>query len=182
MPDDKLMTYFKFDESDLQANRDGRLSEKQTHQLAALDRSDRIGRVVIGWLCLGMALAGLVGGVWLAFSEQDLISKLGWAAFGLPCLLIFTALGIYLLRTAAAPGKKYKLGHAQGQVRYSRHVMVPSRRTVYGYQLMHVGTTLFTVGNELPALMPADASYNVYYYSRQGSSKILTAERLADPS
>ena len=39
MPDQNLMDYFKFDESDLQANRDGQISEKQKALVLKHDRS-----------------------------------------------------------------------------------------------------------------------------------------------
>src|SRR5690349_1812186 len=72
MQDDQLQAYFKFDEADLQANRDGQLSEKQKYRFAELDRSRRNGRVVAGIVFIGVAIAGLVGTLWLGVSVQNL--------------------------------------------------------------------------------------------------------------
>jgi hypothetical protein len=39
MPDQALMNYFKFDESDLQANRNGEISEKQKERVSKKAKS-----------------------------------------------------------------------------------------------------------------------------------------------
>jgi len=48
MSDPQLMSYFKFDEADLQANRNGQLTEKQKGRLVKEDKRDKTWSVVGG--------------------------------------------------------------------------------------------------------------------------------------
>ena len=62
MQDKKLEDYFKFEEADLQANREGHFSTKQMDMLAAMDSSDNIRRKIsgVGSLIVALAWLGLI--------------------------------------------------------------------------------------------------------------------------
>ena len=48
MQEQKLMNYFKFDEADLQANRNGQFTDKQKARLVKEDKRDRTGSIIGG--------------------------------------------------------------------------------------------------------------------------------------
>jgi hypothetical protein len=179
MPDEKLKDYFKFDETDLQANQGGHFSEKQKDVLAAMDTSDNMWRRIGGVGCLVVALAGLTGALWLISTNDNLIMKIVFGAgFGLLWPLVWGGIGVFQLRSPGSK-RKYKLGRAQGPVSYTRHIDTHTGVKVLGYWLMHVATMRFYMPEGFPDLMLAGDEYLVFYYTRDGLSKIVSVEKIA---
>jgi len=176
--DRKLEDYFKFEEADLQANREGHFSTKQMDMLAAMDSSDNIRRKISGVGSLIVALAGLGGAIWVFVSTEDWISKIMMGiGFGIFWPLVWGGIGIYLLRSPGSK-RKYKLGQAQGPVSYTRHINKRTGVKVIGYWLLHVATMRFYMPEGFPKLMSAGDEYQVFYYTRDGLSKIVSVERI----
>jgi hypothetical protein len=170
-----LEAYFTFDQSDLQANRDGLFSERQKSRLIAIDQSKQRGRVIAGIIFIGAAIAGLAGVIWLGVSDQPVFLKLLLSFFfGLIWPLLWGALGVYLLRTSSTK-QKYKLSKVQGPISFARHINRRTRNPVYGYIVLHVATKRFDVHEDLPTIMKAGDEYLLYYFNTNGTSKILSA-------
>jgi hypothetical protein len=179
MEDEKLEAYFKFDEADLQANRNGQFSGKQKQRLTEMDQSRLSGRVFAGIVFIGVATAGLVITLWLGVSVQNpILTMLFGFFFGLVWPLLWGALGVYLLRTSSSK-QKYKLGKVQGHIRFSRHINTRTRNPVYGYIVLHVATKRFDVPENFPTIMKPGDEFLVYYITTAGTSKILSAVLVA---
>jgi hypothetical protein len=175
MQDEELEAYFKFDEVDLQANRNGQFSEKQKHRFSEMDQSRRNGRVFAGIVFIGVAIAGPLVTLWLGVSVQNpLLTVLFGFFFGLVWPLLWGALGIYLLRTLSSK-QKYKLGKVQGHISFSRHINTRTRNPVYGYLVLHVATKRFDVPENFPTIMKPGDEYLLYYITTAGTSKIISA-------
>ena len=59
MSDPHLMKMFEFDESDLQSNRNGRLSEKQKTRLEKAEKSSKGCTSILGLFLVGIGLIGV---------------------------------------------------------------------------------------------------------------------------
>ena len=66
-----LQEYFKFDASDLQANRNGQFTEKQKARLAKEDKSDKTGSLVWGGVLLLIAAVGLIIAIVAGIADSD---------------------------------------------------------------------------------------------------------------
>lgn len=74
MADEKLMRYFKFDDADLQANRDGRFSEKQKNNLLKSKNDWKKGNLTWGavLVALGLGIAVAILAInWIFSSVND---------------------------------------------------------------------------------------------------------------
>ena len=65
MDEQKLKDYFKFDDGDLQANRQGKLSEKQKSNLLKAKKDWKKGNLKYGWelIAAGLVIAVLIIGI-----------------------------------------------------------------------------------------------------------------------
>jgi hypothetical protein len=169
MADEKLMAYFKFDEADLQANKEGRFSEKQKERLAAMDQSNQRLRKLLAIILICVGVGSLVA---LPFLVRDLSPLICWVPVG----LLGGLLGVYLLRTSSGKNKKYKLRKMQGKISYSRHINSDKGYKENGYWIIHVGKSWFYVSENVPTILKEGAEYSVYTYAFQAWTYILTAE------
>ncbi len=179
MEDQKLMDYFKFDDVDLQANRSGNFSEKQKQQITAKSSSQKVSRRISGIIFIIIAAASLVVTIGMLFLAQDVFTKLGWILLGgIIVPLICGGIGFLALRKPSSK-RSLKLHKAQGTAKFSRHTNKRTGFKVTGYWIMHIGTTLFYVSEDLPKFIEAGKNYIAYYYSQDGSSHIVSAELAA---
>ncbi len=176
MADQELMDFFKFDDMDLQANRNGNFSEKQKQQIASKGSSQQASRRISGFIFMFLAAVSLVVTIWIIFSNQDIFTKLGWIIpGGIIVPLVCGGIGFLALRKPS-PKRSLKLHKAQGVAKFSRHVNNRTGVTVIGYWILHIGTTLFYVSEDSPKFVEAGKNYITYYYSQDGSSHIVSAE------
>ncbi len=172
MADEKLQAYFKFDDADLEANRQGKFSEKQKARLAEIDVKDRRSRKILGIFLIALAGAlALTAIFWV--HDQTFLSV--WLPLGLFGGLI----GVLLLRFIPTKSKKFKLRRMQGVVKYSRHIHRDRHVPVIGYWIIHVGNSWFDVGENVPSVLKEGAEYIVYTYAFQAYTYILSAEPVA---
>jgi hypothetical protein len=175
--DQKLMDYFKFDEADLQANRNGQFSTKQAAALSEDGKEDKkyalIGGIT-GLVVVVFGIGAIVAGL--------LFPKLLVGAFIGPFVVFF--FGILAVKGFRGAFTKFqvKLQKAEGLVnivkdeRTSRHGD-GSHSTYYVYE-MHVGDGTFQVNSDLAGIMMQGDTYAVYY--TQGSENdILSAELIS---
>ncbi len=85
MEDPKLMSYFKFDEADLQANRNGQFTEKQKARLSTEDKSSRKWSLIGGLGLLFIAAIGVAAAVAGWIGDSDWGFRIGFG-LGFGCI------------------------------------------------------------------------------------------------
>jgi hypothetical protein len=172
MSENQLKGYFAFDDSDLIANKAGRLSPKQTKKLTANDQF--ANRVILGLFLVCLIFTLYFG--YKAFSDMTSIPS--WV--GLILAMFFGSIFSRGLFTKV----DYSLQKAEGEVQFvkveklSGSVTDPAykRKKVESYE-MHVGGEAFSNAN--PALvgyMQGDV-YAVYY--TKTTRQILSVEYIS---
>ena len=156
MTDNELMKYFDFDESDLNTNRNGRLSPKQNARLSHSDKSSRKLFLIIGLVSASLVfIPSLI--LWLVGK----LNSVGWfsLAWIIPCGL----LAFFLIR-AGLKSITYTLKKVEGEIEVSKGGSYNDPADVY-YEL-HVGDKRFGIGEKLASRMKKENReiYTVYYY------------------
>jgi len=189
MSEKELREFFKFDESDLAANRAGQLSAKQVQVLAEGERGAT--RIFVGMGIGLVLLAALITYVVISstfhegYSFADLSNdqKVGLTlGLGLPWLILgFLAVGAFM----GARGKSdFSVQKTEGKVKFvkvERNVSstnadgTSSSRTVQQYEL-RVGPTNFENVDEKLLNMVDEGKVYAFYYAKAGKI-ILSAER-----
>ncbi len=172
MSEKQLQGYFAFDDSDLLANKFGRLSPKQQKKLTSNDQFAQ--RFILGLTLVCIALALFF--IYKIFVDST--SAGAWVGAGLA--MFFTALFGRGLFTKL----DYSVQKAEGEIQFvkveklSGSASDPTykRQTVSSYE-MHVGGESFSNANPaLIEIMQGDA-YAVYY--TKTTRQILSAERIS---
>lgn len=172
MTNEKLQTFFKFEDADLESNRSGKFSEKQKARLATLKTRERISGKILGILLIGVA-------VFVLLATPFLYNNPAFLCAGLPVGLIGGVIGIFVLR-AKYKNKGYRLRKMQGKVSYARHINSDKHYEENGYWIIHVGKSWFYVPEKVPDILKAGSEYAVYTYAFQGWTYILTAEAVSE--
>jgi hypothetical protein len=187
MSDVKLRKFFEFDESDLVANRSGKLSAKQKSKLETSEKgADQIfigagvvfiiAALVIIYFVAGDSILKLFSGESLT-SDDTLAIVLGG---GLPALLFgFFAFGAFKLGTSKMDNSVQTVQGKVNFVKVEKQVptstsSVSSYRTVQQYEL-RVGKIAFeNVAEELLNIIDEGDTYT-FYYTKQ-VKQILSCE------
>lgn len=175
MSEKQIQGYFAFDDSDLIANKSGRLSPKQNKKLTSNDQFAQ--RVILGFFLVCCFFVLFFG--YKAFS--DMTSIPAW--IGLILAMFFASIFSRGLFTKV----DYSVQKTEGEVQFIKvekktgSVSDPAykRQTVSSYE-MHVGGESFSNAN--PALieyMQGDV-YAIYY--AKGTRQILSVEKSASRS
>ncbi len=156
MTDKELMKYFDFNESDLNANRNGSLSAKQNARLLQSGKSSRKFFLIIGLVfATSVFLPSLI--LWLV---GKLIS-VGWYSliWIIPCGL----LAFFLLR-AGLKSTAYTLKRVEGEIEITKGGSYTDPTEIY-YELQ-VGDKRFGISEKLASRMKKENGeiYTVYYY------------------
>src|SRR5258706_1607714 len=160
MEDQKLKEYFKFDEADLEANRQGRFSEKQ--QACLIENDKKIQRRW-GWRSIPFLLIAGLGPV-LALSAGDFF---GWdwkIMWGFVWTGLWGGIGLVMLISSLSKTKPLVLAKATGKVnivrdrsyRSSNHTHISSLR-------LHIGRQAFDIEEDLVDVMMQGDEYILYY-------------------
>lgn len=169
MADEKLQAHFKFDDADLEANRQGNFSKKQRVRLANIDiRERQFGKI------LGISLIVLAGLLVLTaiFWLHDAAFLFIW----LPLGLLGGGIGVIILRVIPSKSKKFKLRKMEGVIKYSRSTHLSAGKSAIGSWIIHVGKSYFTVGENVPKIVTEGAEYIFYTYAFQGATYVLSVE------
>lgn len=187
MSDVKLRKFFEFDESDLAANRSGKLSAKQKSKLETSEKgADQIFigagiffiivALIVIYFVAGESILKLFSGESLS-SQDTLAIVLGG---GLPALLFgFFAFGAFKLGTSKMDNSVQTVQGKVNFVKVEKQVptstsSVSSYRTVQQYEL-RVGKVAFeNVGEELLNIIDEGDTYT-FYYTKQ-TKQILSCE------
>jgi hypothetical protein len=161
MDDSKLRQYFKFDETDLQANRTGQLSEKQKARLDAEaqynNKWNRIGG--LGFLLItALGLIGLMA-VSHGFNRAALLG------FGFFWLATWGGLALRLFRLTSV-GREINLANVHGQAKVveTKHYNVNTKKHTTRHELQ-IGGKRFSAITLLAEIMPG-SSYTIYFIDR----------------
>ena len=169
MSENQLKGYFAFDDSDLTANKSGRLSPKQQKKLTANDQF--ANRVILGFFLVCLAFTLFFA--YKAFSDMTSIPS--W--IGLVLSMFFGSIFSRGLFTKV----DYSVQKAQGEVQFvkveklSGSVTDPAykRKKVESYE-MHVGGESFSNAN--PALIPYMQGKVFAVYYAKDTKQILSVE------
>jgi hypothetical protein len=186
MDDQQLKDIFKFDESDLQANRSGNLSDKQKNVIVkrrkdwkktGINYSSVVIVIGLGIIVIDGIIAFLHG----SFPHFDAGAVITGGVF-----VVLGALWLYLTLTGESGStdlSKDMVKTAQGPVNIIKAERTRSSGSSSGslehyfaYEL-HIGNKEFDVDASLANVMMQKDEYAVYYDDRNG--KILSAEFMA---
>ncbi|MEW5940055.1 MAG: hypothetical protein AB1750_10360 [Chloroflexota bacterium] len=183
-----LMKLFDFNESDLNENRHGRLSDKQKTRLEQAEKSSKGCSSILGWFLVGIGLIGVgivvsvVPSLWPAERGAAIWLIIG---FGMIWPLVWGGLGVSSIRRSFAK-VEIKVTTAEGPVNivkvvrdnYNPSTKMHSEEEVYEF---HVGRKTFEVDSELADVVMQGDVYAVYYadYNVEDTEdEILSAELL----
>ena len=187
--DEKLMKFFDFYESELQANRNGRLSEKQKARLSADEKNQKGCSAILGGFLMLIALVGvgIAVAVIPAIINEDRGAAIAvGAAFGCIWPLIWGGIGFSSFRRLFAK-MEVKVKKAEGPINivnvirqeYNPSTKLHSEHSVHE---LHVGGRTFEVESNLADVMMQGDIYAVYYADiniADSEDPILSAELLA---
>lgn len=171
MTEQALMSYFKFTDADLQANRRGHFSDAQKQSLVQEDRSDRKWEVFGGGCLIMIGLIGLAAAIGVVIIFTDPGARIGLGImFGVIWPLIWGVIGVRTLLQAFARSRPIRLQKVQGPVGFAK-VERTSVTTSDGFvhhherivEELHVGGKSFDVGEDLTNIMKPGDTYAVYY-------------------
>ncbi|HVN15074.1 MAG TPA: hypothetical protein VMT73_04985 [Anaerolineales bacterium] len=186
MFDQQLMGYFNFDQTDLQANRNGQYTEKQKARLLKEDKRDRIGSVLGGGFLLLIGLVGLAIAIAAGIADPDWGFRIGFG-FGFGCVwpLVWGGLGISIMSRGFSKFQ-VKLMRAMGPVNILKVERTSSHTDSDGFTHtshyfvyeLHVGGKSFDVKDELADIIMQGDTY-AFYYTEGSENEILSAELLS---
>jgi hypothetical protein len=160
----QLMSHFKFDATDLAANRAGRFSPRQVERIKGREGTRRLGRFAGGMVPLAVAAASVVFAVFFLLTNHDPESgpEMG-IAFGVIVPLIFGFFGVRSLLKAARH-REMRLAVVQGVANikvaggYNAAVQVETKWTE-----LRIGGLKFVEAASLANAMVSGREYKVYY-------------------
>ncbi len=170
MKSEELMKYFNFDESELDANRNGRLSEKQSIRLQKKETRAKKGSIGLGVVYLVIAILGpsiAIGANFLAVKEEPGL-VIGFAImFGLIWPLIWGAIGSIFVRRAFEK-MNVKVKKVRGPINIVKAIREEYNSSTklhseYSVHELHVGKRTFEVESEIADVMMQGDVYAVYY-------------------
>ena len=170
MYDEQLMKFFEFDQSELEINRRGGLSEKQKKRLAQREAGAKGCSIALGVLLLGVALIGVAIAVAAVpgFATFDRTAALIFGgAFGVIWPLVWGSIGLVSMRRAFAKVtvQVKKVEGAINIVKAIRESYDSSDNTHSSYAVyeLRVGGRMFEVEPETADMMMQGDVYAVYY-------------------
>jgi hypothetical protein len=192
MDDQALRDHFHFDEADLNANRNGWLSEKQQKTLLAEAKSSRrIG--IVGGLGCGVLFLGIASIFPIVFIPMGLVllqnhetggaigSFIGagvWALIwgGIGCVGIFFAMKSIFADSSKVSGLLKSVTGPINLVGVQRRTGGQHPHTYVQHEL-HIGEEEFDVEKEIAGHMMQGDVYAIYYI--EGEDKIMSLEWLS---
>ncbi|HVN16361.1 MAG TPA: hypothetical protein VMT73_11520 [Anaerolineales bacterium] len=180
MDDQKLMDYFKFDEADLQANRFGKLSEKQTKNFTKTQTNDRKFYFRFGWVLTVMALGTvvlflLITGFNFSLSAAHLVQAVLFGVFFLLFLWgAITAFSTGFKNTVDVSNDKVK--EVEGPINIVKTESSGAHnRTIVMHEL-HIKGKEFYVDEDAANIVMQGDTYIIYHYEDGPIDKILSLE------
>jgi len=181
MEDQKLKAYFKFDEVDLTANRNGAFSDSQRRKLASRQSGAIRQKKIVSRIGIPLSLLLLGGMGYLIYqgtvsgTQTNSVAIFWMGLCGLPMLVA----SLYIFRLSLIQ-QKYLLKRAEGPINIVKESTFVNGHTYTRYDL-HVDGKKFQVTSELGDVLRQGDTYAIYYSegSVSGHDEILSAERIA---
>ena len=175
MDNQKLKEYFNFDEGDLNANRNGSLTEKQKTRLIAELKSLRTRKTMLAYFMFFLAAVGVAGAglVWF-LPESNWGLRIGFGiGFGLVWPAVYIFMGLIFLPPSTFTD--LELASETGRVNIVRVESHNNKThaTSSRYDL-YIGNRRFVVDSRIGNILIQGDEYTVYYL--KNSSKIVSAE------
>ena len=186
MTDQKLMDYFKFDQGDLTANKNGQFTDPQKARLVKEDKRDRTGSLIGGGFLFLIALVGIVIAVVAGMADPDWGFRIGFGlGFGCIWPLCWGGVG-YLILNRAFAKFQVQLKRALGPVNIIKAERTStstdsdgfSHTSHYFVYELHVGGQSFDVDSSLADIMMQGDTYAVFY-TEGSENDILSAELIS---
>ena len=190
MFDQRLMNLFQFDEGELNANRQGWLSDRQKERLQIKESGAKIGSFFLGGVFMLSSLAGVGLGVYAMAVDYGLVFRIIMvSAFGCFWTLIWGAAGVMTLSRAFTK-MEVKVGKAEGPINIVKVIRreYNSSTETYTDRSVHellVGGRSFEVRSILPEVMKQGDVYAVYFAEfnlKEKRKEVLSAEWIAPAS
>ena len=175
MDNQKLKEYFNFDESDLYANRNGSLTEKQKTRLAAELKSLRSRKTILAYFMFFLAAVGVVGAVLVWFlPESSWGLRIGFGiGFGLVWPAVYIFMGLIFLPPSTFTN--LELASETGRVNIVRVESHNSKtHTTSSRYDLYIGNRRFTADYKVGNILIQGDEYTIYFL--KNSSKIVSAE------
>lgn len=183
MDEPKLRAYFQFDESDLQANRNGQFTEKQKARMAKDSKSngilDNIGAYIFIFIALiGVAVA-LVS-VLVGFQSSNFLMSLPFAlSFGCIWPLVWGGFGVRGLFALGSSKSQFSLAKAQGFANIeSRQTYNSNGNPDIVVCTLHIGGKNFKADQSLAQAMTQGAGYIIYYYIKDDLAALINTKNI----
>lgn len=177
MTEQQLMGYFKFDQEDLDANRNGRFTEKQRLRLVKEDKSSRGWGMAGGLGLMLIALVGLGGAIFGWINDSDWGFRIGFGlGFGVVWPLVWGGLGLMFI--SGSLGKhQLKLASVRGRANIVRRESYSSEsHSTSVYHELHIGGHEFDVEEDAADVIMQGQEYILYYVD--STDEILSAEEV----
>jgi hypothetical protein len=178
MSDLTLEKHFHFNEGDLNANRNGRLSDRQLKRLGVQAASHKKSALGFGIVLLGIASIGVIAGVVGLLNMKGMVERIAAGAlFGLLWPYIWGGLGIGMIKSAIKQ-PNFELQTAQGPINIVKDESYDSTNQTYSvFHELHIGGCQFDVEGDLADLMMQGDEYAVYYLKDR--EEIVSAELIS---
>jgi hypothetical protein len=168
MSDQQLMKLFNFDDSDQQANRDGRISKKQIEALKSEDASSNAMARNVGIVLIVGALVGIA----LLWNTLALDGSL----FGLTGCLAPILIGAFFLRIGLRK-TSFTLAKAEGKANIVMETdYSPILKRDETKVILHIGKSAFEIESEAAGLIFQGEPYRVFYVNE--TNAILSIEQI----
>jgi len=168
MDEQAVKEYFLFDNADLKANQDGRLSEKQQEKMADLEKGSNV--IIIALIIVFFGIASILPIVTLRFDLITLIWVLVWGGSG--CYCLYSA--FFNKSTSIA---KVVVEKETGPVHFTSATNGSVNETEF---TLHVGKVrLEVVSAEITDIIQKGDVFTVYYYALKDGTgnEVLSMER-----
>lgn len=190
MSNQRLMSLLQFNETELNANRQERLSNSQKERLQIKESGVKAGSLFLGVIFMLSALVGVGLGVYSLMVDYGLVFRIIMlAAFGCFWTLLWGAAGVMTLSRAFSK-MEVKVKKAEGPVnivKVVRREYNSSTETYSNYSVheMLIDGRTFEVRSTLPEVIQQGDVYAVFYADfnlKDKKKEILSAEWLAPAS
>jgi hypothetical protein len=159
MDEQKLREYFDFDETDLDANRKGHLSEKQRNRLEAKTKYRPGSEWIVGSILFLIAGIGIFGGVSAILNAPSVIERIVFGSlFGVLWPYIWGKLGLGYIHSFR-PKKNGRVKVERGRLRLFKR----KAPDIIAYYELCVGDRTVELEDDLTDMVTQGDQYAMYY-------------------
>lgn len=173
MSEMKLREYFNFDEADLEANRKGRLTEKQKKRFKPKANSDGWSISLIGLFFLFIAGLGLFAAVNFFTQVPDWVARIIFGfAFGVIWPLVWGGIGVAMLKPTKRPTFNPNVKTNLGPLKVIKHETQDS----IPYYEARVGDVAVETDHNLTDFVEEGEQFAFYYI--QTTKQVVSMEKV----